>query len=141
MKTRTKIIASLFAILAFIGILHFASAPNPSAVDGYITFILVDEQQAEVINERIDFKEGETLYDVLQRHYKVVCADELYQPDDTCAYSSLFGKAILEVETIKTDWTNNFLSLYINDEYASFGVSQLEFNDGDIISFRWTDLS
>lgn len=116
--------------------------PDQKALsDGKITFILLDENEQEVINEIVEYNEGETLYDIISRNYDVVCADVDYNVDSTCSYNSPFGKAILEIENVKTDWYNSFLALYINGEYAVYGVSKLPYEDGDIITFKWTPLS
>lgn len=141
MSNKTKILLTLIAVV--FGYLTFTFLlPNQEAnADGFIVFVLVDENGETVVHEEIEYFTGDSIFDILDRNYQVVCADNFYEPDETCSYDSAYGKAILEIQEVKTDWNNNFLALYINDEYATYGVSKLPYKDGDIISFKWTSLS
>ena len=141
MNNKLKIILSLVLLIAVVVSVKLLLPDQQANSDGHITFILVNETGEEVINEEIPYYKGDTLYDVLQRKYDVLCANIEYEKDDTCSYDSEYGKALLQIEDVETDWYNSFLALYINDEYANYGVSKLPFKDGDIIRFVWTPLS
>lgn len=141
MKNLIRIILSLVAILGVAIFISKYSNEEKVESDGSITFILIDENGQESIKANIDFFIGDTLFDVLNREFAIVCADEFYERDETCSHESIYGKAVLEIESVITDWNNNFLGLYKNDEYASYGVSKLSFTSGDIITFKWTPLS
>lgn len=140
-KNILKISSIIIVVILGIFIVSHLSKEEESDSDGYINFILLDENEIEVINTELPFYIGDSLFDVIDRNYDVSCADEFYNIDETCSYVSVFGVAILSIEDVKTDWNNNFLSLYQNGVYANKGVSTLSFESGDVIEFRWTDLS
>jgi len=141
MSKQVKLLFTILAIVAGTITLKVLLSDQEAESDGTITFILIDASQEEVINEEVDFHIGDTIFDIINREYEVVCADEDYKPDPTCSYNSPYGKAILEINDVTTDWYSSFLALYINNQYANYGVSKLPYNDGDTIRFSWTPLS
>lgn len=140
-----KIGITIVAILVlYFGYTYFNNTGGTD-YDGSITFKLVDENGNEVVNDVIYYKANKedgsknTLFDILGKKYNLVCANAVtYEPLENCSLESndVFGKVILEIEGVKTDWKNSYLAIYKNDVYANYGVSTLEFKDKDVIEFR-----
>jgi hypothetical protein len=141
MTKYVKVLITIITVLIAVISVKLLVPDQAAQTDGEITFILEDADKNEVIHEVLYYYEGDTLFDILNREYTLVCADIEYDADSTCSYESPYGKAILEINTVKSDWYNNFLALYINDEYATYGVSKLPYKSGDVIVFKWTSLS
>jgi hypothetical protein len=148
MKMSYKILLSLFAVGIILAGYWFLNQPGGAKEDGSITFILIDQNGKEVIHDELSFVSNKedgtptTLYDIINDHYNVVCADQNRQPDPNCGPNSLLseGRVILEIENIKTDWFNHYFALYQNGQYTTKGVVQLVFKDGDVIEMRYTKL-
>jgi len=95
-----------------------------------ITFIVVDELGNTVINDKISYTEGETLYNILDRSYTLVTI-----------YTVGIGHAILEINEYKTDWYNNYFALYYDGIYASHGVDNTYAKKDMEVKFIWTSLN
>ncbi|MFW5794284.1 MAG: DUF4430 domain-containing protein [Bacillota bacterium] len=139
-----KILISIIG-LSIIGLIYYLLADfspysiNPTGeISGEIEFELIDENDDVILNENLIFYEEDTLFTVLNRNYRVVCADQNYQPDPTCSHKFISGRVILEIENLKSNWTNTVLTIYINDSLATEGVSNIELNDGDKITIKRT---
>ena len=140
-----KILISIIGLFV-IGLIYFLLADfspysiNPTGqIAGEIQFELIDENDEVKINENLIFYEEDTLFTVLNRNYRVVCADQNYQPDSTCSHKFIGGRVILEIEDVSSNWTNTVLTIYINDSLAVESVSKIRLNDGDKITIKRTD--
>jgi hypothetical protein len=148
MKMPFKLMLSLLAIGIVLVGYWFLNQPGGSEGDGVITFIVTDQEGNEVIHDELSYlskkEDGSstTLYDILQEHYVLVCADKNHEPDPNCGPNSLLteGRIILQIEKIQTDWYNDYFALYQNGKYTTKGVVQLTFNDGDVIELRYKKL-
>ncbi|MBE0700724.1 MAG: hypothetical protein IH571_03460 [Acholeplasmataceae bacterium] len=140
----TKIIISMVAIGIALFVLHFLNQNHQAEEDGFVNVIIENESQEVVFDDMLAFLKGDTFFDVLDRTFTLTCASATYQPDATCSHTfgiPVQGKILLGVQSesfvIITDWTHTFLAFEIFEgtsfHFASQGVSQLPFKDGDII--------
>ena len=88
-------------------------------------FILVYENNNEVINDVIDFTIGENLYHILDRKYDIE-----YRNDGGL-------KAITKINEYSTDWTNNYFSIYIDGNYSNYGSESIFVTENMEVKFVW----
>lgn len=115
-------IVSLIIVL-FVGI--FILRESVSTTNGECIIEVIDINNQKVINDRISFKEGDSLLQLLNNNYELRIDD---------SYGSTF---IYDIDEVKTGG-DTFLAIYVNNEMSMFGVDQIELTDGLIISFRVT---
>ncbi len=138
-----KIIISIVIIVAVLFAIRFFSEDNTSMSDGVIHLYIIDSDDHIVFDDELEFFEGDTFYDILDRNFNLTCANGSYQPDETCSYQfQSFGYQGMVVLGIKnddfeviTDWTNSFLLIekHDGDQYrlTTLGVSHIDFNNQD----------
>jgi len=88
---------------------------------GEITIEIVDQIGDTVHHQTTSFVEGDTLLDIMTNNFELRCANNQYQPD-TCATDYLIGNVILSIDGMTTDWNNNYIAIYVNDEYSNYGI-------------------
>ncbi len=120
-----KIVVTFIGIVvvALVGI--FLLRENASDTKGDITIEVINLNGEKVINDKISFKEGDTLLGLLKENYEL-------RSDDS--YGSTF---IYDIDEVKTG-NDTFLGIYVNDEMSMVGVDLIELEDGLIVSFRVT---
>ena len=110
-------------VVALVGI--FLLRENISETKGNITIEVIDLNGEKVIDDKIPFKEGDTLLCLLKENYEL-------RSDDS--YGSTF---IYDIDDVKTG-NDTFLGIYVNNEMSMVGVDLIELQDGLIVSFRVT---
>lgn len=100
----------------------YINQPAKTTNSGEVTIIV--ESDSTNINRKIKFEKGSNLYKILEDNFKIVVDDGV----------------LLEIEDVKTDFVNDYLAIYVNDEYAQFGIMKLIPEDGDIIKFVVLDI-
>ena len=110
-------------VVALVGV--FLLKENTSETKGDIIVEVIDLNGEKVINDKITFKEGDTLLGLLKEHYEL-------RSDDS--YGSTF---IYDIDDVKTG-NDTFLGIYVNNEMSMVGVDLIELQDGLIVSFRVT---
>jgi hypothetical protein len=110
-------------VVALVGI--FLLRENISETKGNITIEVIDLNGEKVIDDKIPFKEGDTLLGLLKENYEL-------RSDDS--YGSTF---IYDIDDVKTG-NDTFLGIYVNNEMSMVGVDLIELQDGLIVSFRVT---
>ena len=120
-----KIVVTFIGIVvvALVGI--FLLRDNTSDTKGDITIEVINLNGEKVINDKISFKEGDTLLGLLKENYELISDD---------SYGSTF---IYDIDEVKTG-NDTFLGIYVNDEMSMVGVDLIELEDGLIVSFRVT---
>lgn len=108
---------------------------------GVITVEVVDESGQTVINQVIGFNESDDdLIALLKTEFPVYCGNAQYEPDETCETNVLFGRTLLGIDDVVTDWYSSFIAIYVNDTYSHVGIDNIVFVDGDVIRFVFTSL-
>lgn len=110
-------------VVALVGV--FLLKENTSETKGNIIVEVIDLKGEKVIDDKISFKEGDTLLGLLKEHYEL-------RSDDS--YGSTF---IYDIDDVKTG-NDTFLGIYVNNEMSMVGVDLIELQDGLIVSFRVT---
>ena len=52
--------------------------------------------------------------------------------------TSIYGVTLLDIDSIKTDFRNSYIAIYIDDKYSNFGISSINLYDGIKISLKET---
>lgn len=133
-----KLIISIVVIAIGISAFFYFSTPKESEANGLVTIELIDENGLLVSTKKIDFYEGTTLFELLDENYDLMCANASYNPTDICSKISMNGRVVLGIDTVETNWTNSFLAIYINDDYAVYGIDSIPLNEGDVYRFEYT---
>jgi len=129
-----KIVLSV-AILVIVTGLFLLFQNRGAEYDGEIT-VIVHNGSEMVSQKTLLFSEGDTLLTIIKEHYDLVCANASYKPSDECR-NLLFGSpVVLEIDDIKTNWTDNYFAIYVNGTYSNLGIDIIPFKDGDIIRFE-----
>lgn len=125
-----KIILSICVIACFAGVLIYQKSKQKPAskADGVVTIVVVNKSGYEVINKNIEFSKGDNLVDLLDENFKIVTEDGMY------------GKIILSIEDVVTDFETSYLAIYVNDEYSQVGLSYIELKDKLVVKFVETVL-
>lgn len=103
---------------------------EPSKENGKIHLYVTIENNQVVLDEDVEFYEGEYLIDVLNRHLDV----ELGSGSTDGMVWSINGCAT-------PDDFSYYYKLIINCEYASYGACELSLKDGDSIMVLYSELS
>ena len=110
--------------IAVTTVLLFQKNNDPAAdAAGSITVELTDLSGR---SERhvLTFSEGDSLESLLQKHFDVVYDQGQY------------GAVLMGIDFIRTDFKTTYVSIYVNDQYATYGLSGLKPVDGYVYSFR-----
>jgi len=140
-KTAIKILISLVSILVVFVLIKMLTPEHVADHEGVIYLIIRSEDDLILFDDELPFYEGDSFYDILDRHFELTCANGSYQADPTCSYVfqgfAFQGRVILGIKNeqfeVMTDWYNLFLAFEYehNDTYvlASQGPSNLAFED------------
>lgn len=104
---------------------------------GQITIIVIDENNNERINEKFDFIQEDTLFDLLQENYQVGCADSSYKISYACESTPFGARVILSINEVETNWTDSFIAIYVNGEYSIYGIDDIALKEGSIYRFEY----
>lgn len=129
-----KILLTIFVLLVVFTL--FLLLRNDGAKNAGEVVIIVHDGSEIVSEETFLYSEGDTLFDLLNTHYDLVCANANYQPSDECK-DLLFGSpVILGIDGVLTNWIDGYFAIYVNDSYSTLGVDMIEIEDGDIVRFE-----
>ena len=95
-----------------------------------ITIILFDYEK-EISNKSYDLNKDQAtkkdaLFNLLNNNYQI-----RYE-------TSIYGVTLLDIDSIKTDFRNSYIAIYIDDKYSNFGISSIKLYDGMKISLKET---
>ena len=123
MKRNTILTAALAVFgLVFIAIgTYFINEANTAKGDGTITIKVIELEDALVKEKDITFYEGDTLTQLVKANFSNVVID---------------NGMVMSIESITTpnDWST-YICIYQNDVMSNVGINDIEFQDGDIVSF------
>ena len=123
MKRNTILTAALAVFgLVFIAIgTYFINEANTAKGDGTITIRVIEFEDVLVKEKDITFYEGDTLTQLVKSNFSNVVID---------------NGMVMSIESITTpnDWST-YICIYQNDVMSNFGINDIEFQDGDIVSF------
>lgn len=124
-KLILSIILSIVAVAVFIGAYLMINNNYESDKDGQITVVLVELDGTTAMEKTIDFKEGDTLQQLIEQNFNNVVIE---------------NGMIMSIETFTTpsDWST-FISIYVNDEMSMVGLAEIQFTNGTKISFIMTE--
>ncbi len=128
---------------AFVLVLTFVSlfilnAETVTPNSGTVTIVLQNGNTI-VKEETVSFTSGDTLLKVLSESFDVKCADLNYNAT-TCENTSLTGTVILGLDDVLTDWTHDYLAIYVDGTYSTVGVDYIMLSDGMTITFIKTNV-
>ena len=132
-KALLSIAALALIILSFFALSYF----DFSDIEGTISITIIDEIGDTISNKEYDFSKDDTLFSLLDENYDVGCANSSFQLSDVCEKGMFSSRIILEIDTLKTDWRNSYISIYENGEYSVHGIDDISLNDGDIFEFEF----
>jgi len=139
MKTRLIVTGILILITgSFLSAIQLFQASD----HGEITVVLYDENSL-VSETVIEFEAGDTLFEILNESYEITCMNNSYEPDPSCevaSFSGVSGRIILEIDSLKSNWTDSYIEIEINGEKSNYGIDALKFEDEDVIGFRLKSL-
>lgn len=116
----------LVVAIAVSSVIIYKKLHTPVAdVGGGVTIELVD-LEGNKEEKRLDFDEGDTLFDLLYSNYEVTYEETGY------------GILLLGIDDIQTDFTSTYIAIYINGEYSNLGLSSIILEEENVYSFRET---
>lgn len=140
---KLKIVLSVLVILIGLVVIRLISVDNKAEGDGSVFLTIENDHQEVVFTGELEFYEGDSFYDILNRNFDLTCATANYSVDEDCSYEfqgfEYQGKVILGIQgddfDLMTDWKKTFLSFYhYNDQIrvlATSGPSNIPFQDQD----------
>lgn len=128
MKTIKHIILSilLFTTLFLTSCIFTGETSTNGKIKLYVTI----ENKEVVLDEEVEFYEGEYLIDVLERHLDVELGS-----------GSTDGMIMAINGCVAPDDFSYYYKLILNCEYASYGACDQTLNDGDSIMILYSELS
>lgn len=138
---KNRILISIILIIIAASILGTFRLFQASS-DGEITVILYNEE-TQISETIIPYEADDTLYELLASNFDITCMNASYEPDPDCdmaSFSGISGRIILEIDALKSNWTDSYIEIEINGEKSSYGIDALNFTDQDVIGFRYTPL-
>lgn len=128
MKTIKHIILSilLFTTLFLTSCIFTGETSTNGKIKLYVTI----ENNQVVLDEEVEFYEGEYLIDVLNRHLDVELGS-----------GSTDGMIMAINGCVAPDDFSYYYKLILNCEYASYGACDQTLNDGDSIMILYSELS
>jgi len=132
-----KIIISLIVIAVFSVSYFIFSQTQNNDLEGQISIVLIDEFGDTISNLTYDFTERDTLFSILDDNYIVGCADSHYNISVDCEVPLMGSRIILKIDSLETNWSMNYIGIYVNDEYSVIGIDSLSLNDGDVFTFKF----
>lgn len=130
MKKSAKIIIAILIVIIVLAVIFIAVNNKNDSMDDnmssqtQITINVFDKENTEIYNETIETEEI----------YLSEVLDNL-EDLDVIMVDSDYGKYITSILGI-SEGDNYYWSYYINDEYASVGVSNCEIEENAVYSFR-----
>jgi len=146
---KLKIIISIVVVLVGALVIRLLTVENRSTEAGSIYLYIQDEEEHVVFEGSLSYEEGDSFYDILNRHFDLTCANYNYQPDTECSYSfttpGASGKVILGIKgdnfDLMTNWSDHFLAFYsYNDnekKLTTVGPSNIPFQNGDVFLINY----
>jgi len=104
---------------------------------GVMTIVVVDSIGDTVHNDEIVFAVGDTLFEIMNGEYDLQCANNQYQPG-TCDSTPFFGRVVMSIDEVQTDWSNNYLAIYVNNSYSNYGIDDIPLEDETEYRFEYT---
>ena len=106
-----KVVVSLIVLSIAAFLVHYFFIQNQASNDGIIHLIIMDASEAIVYEGDLEFFEGDTFYDVLDRNFELTT-----QPP------TFLGIVIIGIQndefTILTNFTDDFLAIEVYDDGA-----------------------
>lgn len=140
-----KIVLTLAVLLFGFLVIEFVFDRDLIHEAGEIELLIMNEDQVILFHEILPYEENESFFELLNERFTLTCANQFYQPDNTCSYQfNVMGQENHVVLGIKsddfeviTDWDNTFLNIEIYDGKnfidANQGFDMIELNEIDKI--------
>lgn len=127
-----KIILTLAVLLFGFLVIEFVFDRDLIHEAGEVELIIMNENQEILFHDILAYEENESFFDVLNERFTLTCANQFYQPDDTCSFKfNVMGQENHVVLGIKsddfeviTDWDNTFLNIEIYDDDTYIDANQ-----------------
>jgi hypothetical protein len=128
-----KIIVSLIVISIAAFLVHYFFIQNQASKDGTFHLIIMDASEEIVYEGDLDFFEGDTFYDVLDRNFEL-----------TTQLPTFLGIVIIGIKndqfTILTNFTDDFLAIEVYEDglyrKTAEGAVLIEPEDGQMYRLR-----
>lgn len=122
----TKIVISVVAVILAIVCLVIIGTKAVSKYDGKFTIEVVNLENEKVLDRKVKFKKDQTILEVLNNY-------EIAYTMGTGAEDGM----VITIAGVKQDSKNSdYIMIYIDGEYATVGIKQIEPKDGMVLSFK-----
>ena len=112
-------------IISFVLVQYYNKSRVKRSEDGSINVqILVIDIDSKIISDNSYNTDNSSLYDLMANNYELKTEDGTY------------GKVLLGIDNLITDFDTTYIAIYVNGEYAQFGISSLQISDGDVYEFN-----
>lgn len=95
---------------------------------GTITITLEAIDNNILSTKEFEFSEDDTLFEILINNYQVKYEDTMY------------GKLIYDIDDLKTDFSNTYIAIYVDNTYSNVGISSIPLYDKENILFKEEDI-
>ncbi len=135
-----KLVITIIVVTLSVASLFAFSLLNKSDEIGEITIIVIDEIGDTISSNPYNFTESDTLFSILDDNFELGCADSSYQVTTNCEPLMFSSRVIMKIDTLETDWNNNYIGIYENGTYSTLGIDSMSLNDGDIFMFEYKEI-
>ncbi len=124
---KLKLLFSILAVGVILGLSYvYFSTGLISSDDGEITVELVSQDGQVLKTKTLSFETGENLYEVLDRHFELELMGSRHDS---------FGRILLGIDELSTDFQSSFIYIELNGEAALRGIDNLPLEDGATYRF------
>ena len=119
-----KVLWAILAVIVIAAAWIIIAKPFTPKGDGSITVKVTDLDQKLIKEKKIVFNTGDKLVDLLKNNFDNVLFD---------------NGMIMNIESLVTpaDWAQ-YITIWINGEFAMEGLETLPYKDGDVLELRMT---
>ncbi len=127
-----KIVVAVIVIaIAVTTIIIFKGQMNHPADESGKIVVELEGLGKEKQTFEVSFEEGDTLVGVLEKNFTM-----LY--DET---QITYGKLILGVNEVVTDFNTTYIAIYVDGEYSTLGISSIPLTENMVLLFKETAVS
>ncbi|MDD5601732.1 MAG: hypothetical protein PHP78_02085 [Candidatus Izemoplasmatales bacterium] len=117
----------------------------PPETPAYLQLVIVDSTTARyeeydssdelISTDTFTYTDDDSLLEVLQTITTVYCQGSDGNPDDTCSFQGTYGYYVVGIGPLRAFADNQFISFYINGDFAMTGIGDTELTVGATYKF------
>lgn len=128
-KITVAVILISLTTLSFILVDFYKKNKHKSDATEYnVEIVLIDISNEMIADDTYLVPSNYTLFKILNENYNLVYDETVY------------GVRVLCIDSMKTNFKDEYIAIYVDDKYSDAGVSKIYLYDGIKVTFKETSL-